>query len=139
MGLKREKLSLTVNVVGDISKTHNSGLVRLHLKSQSYGKSISTQAFVRPKLTQNVPSRTFLIDGLLHTKTVELTDPTFNKTGSIDLILGSEIIEDIYLDGKFEEPNGLKFRNTIFGWVASGKHPQGYSPSFKTFLCMINI
>ena len=69
-------------------------------------------------------------------KTVELADPTFNKTGSIDLILGSEIIEDIYLDGKFEEPNGLKFRNTIFGWVASGKHPQSYSPSFTTSLCI---
>ena len=69
-------------------------------------------------------------------KTVELADPTSNKTGSIDLILGSEIIEDIYLDGKFKEPNGLKFRNTIFGWVASGKHPQSYSPSFTTSFCI---
>ena len=136
MGLKREKRSLKVNVVGDISKTHNSGLARLHLKSKNYGKSISTQAFVLPKLTQNVPSKTFLIHGLLHMKTVELADPTFNKTGSIDLILGSEIIEDIFLDGKFEEPNGLKFRNTMFGWVASGKHPQRYSPSFTTFFCI---
>ena len=136
MGLKREKRSLTVNVVGNISKTHNSGLVQLHLKSKNYGKSISIQAFVLPKLTQNVPSKTFLTDGLLHMKTVELADPTFNNTGSIDLILGSEIIEDIYLDGKFEESNGLKFRNTIFGWVASGKHPQGHSPSFTTSLCI---
>ena len=33
MGLKREKRSLTVNIVGDISKTHISGFVRLQLKS----------------------------------------------------------------------------------------------------------
>ena len=123
-GLKRETRSLTVNVVGNISTTHNLGLVRLHLNSKKYRKSI--------KLTQNVPSRTFLIEGILHMKTVELADPTFNKTGAIDLFLGSEVMKDIYLDGKFEEPNGLKFRYTSFGWIVSGKHPQGYSPSFTT-------
>ena len=39
----------------------------------------------------------------------------------IDLILGSDVYEHIVLDGKLEEENGLHLRNTVFGWVVSGK------------------
>ena len=41
----------------------------------------------------------------------------------VDIILGSDIYESIVLDGKLEE-NGLHLRNTIFGWVMSGKLPR---------------
>ena len=42
----------------------------------------------------------------------------------VDIILGSDIYESIVLDGKLEEENGLHLRNTIFGWVVSGKLPR---------------
>ena len=40
------------------------------------------------------------------------------------MILGSDVFEEVVLDGKFTEENGTHFRNTVFGWIASGKHPE---------------
>ena len=40
------------------------------------------------------------------------------------MILGSDVFEEVVLDGKFTEENGIHFRNTVFGWIASGKHPE---------------
>ena len=40
------------------------------------------------------------------------------------MILGSDVFEENVLDGNFTEENGIHFRNRVFGWVASGKHPE---------------
>ncbi len=52
-----------------------------------------------------------------------MTDPIFDKPGHIDLILGSDVFEDLVLDGKLDEENDLQLTNTVFGWVVSGKTP----------------
>ena len=40
------------------------------------------------------------------------------------MILGSDVFEEVVLDCKFTEENGIHFRNTVFGWIASGKNPE---------------
>ena len=69
-------------------------------------------------------------------KTVELADPHFNERKPIDLILAADVFEEIILDGSFKEGNGLHFRNSIFGWIASGNQPNQESSSVTTSLCI---
>ena len=40
------------------------------------------------------------------------------------------------MDGSFKEGNGLQFRNSIFGWIASGNQPNQESSRVTTSLCI---
>ena len=69
-------------------------------------------------------------------KNINLADPHFNERKPIDLILGADVFEEILLDGSFKEEGGLHFRNSIFGWIASGKQPNQNTSSPTTSLCI---
>ena len=138
MQLKRQKQSLTVNGIGNVSKTYNSGSVTLRLKPKSGPKVIIVNAFILPNLTQLLPNRSFDTSKMFHMKSIELADPNFNISSPIELILGSDIAEEIILDGKFTEDNGLHFRNTVFGWIVSGKQPNQANSIANTSLCINN-
>ena len=58
MKLKRCKQSLTVNGIGNVHRTYNSGQVQLRLKSKS-GRLLEVQAFILPNLTQHLPNKSF--------------------------------------------------------------------------------
>ena len=53
----------------------------------------------------------------------------------MDMILGADVFEEIHLHGSFKE-EGLNFRNSSFGWIASGKQPNQKSFSLTTSLCI---
>ncbi|CAH0552481.1 unnamed protein product [Brassicogethes aeneus] len=52
-----------------------------------------------------------------------LADPTFNKMGPIDILLGAEEVAKILLDGVHKTANGFLGQNTEFGWIVSGGNP----------------
>ena len=101
MQLKRQKQSLTVNGIGKVSKTYNSGSVTLRLKPKFGPKVITVNAFILPNSTQLLPNRSFDTSILFHMKAIELADPNSNVSNPIELILGSDVAEEIILDGKF--------------------------------------
>ena len=42
-------------------------------------------------------------------------DPQFETPGGIDLILGTDVFEEIFLERKIKHSKGLAIRETIFG------------------------
>ena len=138
MNLKRHKQTLTINGIGNVSKTYRSGSVSLRLKPSSGHSVITVNAYVLPSLTQVLPEREFSIAKCFHLRSVDLADPEFNKPRKVEMILGSDVAEQIFLDGKFQEDNGLHFRNTIFGWTASGVTRDHQSNVVTTSLCITN-
>ena len=113
MGLKRLKQSITINGNGNITKSYNSGLVIIQITTQK--GVIDVTAYILPTLTQFLPSSEFSIQTNFHLRSIELADPNFNKPGRIEMILGSDVFEDVVLDGKFFAENGIHFINTVFG------------------------
>ena len=109
MNLKRHKQTLTINGIGNVSKTYRSGSVSLRLKPSSGHSVITVNAYVLPSLTQVLPEREFSIAKCFHLRSVDLADPEFNKPIKVETILGSDVAEQIFLDGKFQEDNGLHF------------------------------
>ena len=134
MKLKRFKPSLAFNGIRNVHRTYNSGQVQLRLKSNS-GRLLEVQSFLLPNLTQHLPNKSAKTTSWLHKKTVDLADPLFNERKPIDLIVAADVLEQILQDGSFKE-GGIHFRNSIFGWIASGKQPNQDSPSLTTSLCM---
>ena len=63
-------------------------------------------------------------------------DPQFQTPGRIDLILGANVFEEIFLERKVELSKGLALRETIFGWVVIGQTQCKSSYQVQAFQCL---
>ncbi|XP_071652994.1 uncharacterized protein [Temnothorax longispinosus] len=90
------------------------------------------------RLTSSIPSLAYDKDAWLHLKNLNLADPSFNKPGSIDLIIGIDLYTQIIEEGIVKgEPNTPIAQLTKLGWIVSGlaslnqirSHAQGYHVS----------
>ena len=63
-------------------------------------------------------------------------DPQFQTPGRIDLILGADVFEEIFLERKVEFSKGLALRETIFGWVVIGQTQCKSSYQVQAFHCL---
>ena len=90
------------------------------LISPQADKRIQANAIVLPQLTNMLPS--YQINSKQWDKISHLTlaDPNCNTPAQIDLLLGSDLISQIILEGIEKISKTLLAQNTIFGWVLSG-------------------
>ncbi len=54
-----------------------------------------------------------------HVDNLPLADPNSNAPGRIDVLLGSDVLEDVMFDIGIKG-NGFSIRESLFGWVISG-------------------
>ena len=66
-------------------------------------------------------------------KDLKWADPEFKTPGEIDVILGSDIYEQIVGEEKRATTKELFARNTAFGWVVSGKVSRGNPTVVQAF------
>ena len=80
------------------------------------------KGFCNAKLI-SIPSNSFLQseNQSFQSRSINPADPEFMESRQIDLNLGPDVNEHIVLDEKLSKDNGLHLRNTILGWVVSGK------------------
>ena len=52
-------------------------------------------------------------------KSVALADKNFHQPGPVQLLLGADVYEDLFLDER-KKDHGLHFRKSIFDWVVTG-------------------
>ena len=52
-------------------------------------------------------------------KNVALADENFHQPGPVQLMLGADVYEDLFLDER-RKAHGLHYRKSIFGWVIAG-------------------
>ena len=116
--LKRTPASMRLN--GIVSSQNISSIVIFKIQTPCV-PTFEVKALVRPNLSQFLPTHSFKVKGCFQSRSINLADPEFMESRQIDLILGSDVYEHVVLDGKLQEDNGLHLRNTIFGWVVSGK------------------
>ncbi|XP_024875956.1 uncharacterized protein LOC112457263 [Temnothorax curvispinosus] len=99
---------------------------------------MNIDAYILPKLTSSLPSLSHDRDAWLHLNNLQLADPTFNKPGSIDLIIGANVYPHIIEEGIVRgEPDTPIAQLTKLGWIVSGlaslckisSHAQGYHVS----------
>ena len=57
-------------------------------------------AFVLPKLTKNIPMQNVDISSFDDNRNLVYADPHFKTPGRIDLFLGADVFEEIFLEKK---------------------------------------
>ncbi|XP_037826401.1 uncharacterized protein LOC119614330, partial [Lucilia sericata] len=92
-------------------------------------------AIVLPKVTNKIPSVSFELPNPIELSGIDLADPNFNISSSIDLILGNDSERYINLDGiKRDVCGSASAYRTVFGWVLSG--PVKTQPIYSFSTCV---
>ncbi|XP_034951554.1 uncharacterized protein [Chelonus insularis] len=122
--LKLLRKSASIPIIGVGAKRTGStrGLVNLKIKPHYESATIiACQAYVLPKLTSRIPSKTCHIPQWDHLKNLLLADPHYTKPGAIDLILGSDIYGSLLEGSIVKGPdNSPTAQLTQLGWIISG-------------------
>lgn len=137
--LPRNKLSVPLQGVGQMTSISNRGSTRCHIRSRLNASSVfNFEAVVMPHICGNLPSFRLHSHKWNHIDHLTLADPNFMHPQPIDLLIGAELFPFILLPGKqigkSGEPSAL---NTVFGWVLMGKIncPINNQYSSMTSLC----
>ena len=84
-------------------------------------KSYEVQCYILKQLTKWLPDNDLDIGAWRHIKGLKWADPTFHKSGQIDVLLGMDVIVEIMKPGLVRGVNGQPMaQNTQLGWIISG-------------------
>ena len=108
---------------------------------KTYGECISfflvrnhqVTAAVIPQVTGDLPLQgASSVRKLPHIMGLHLADAHFDEPGRIDLLLGEDVLPEIFLPGEVAGPPGTaKAWNTVFGWALRGAYTPD-KPGAKT-------
>lgn len=119
--LRRTKEFVPISGVG-LSSTSSKHTTTIRIQSHCADFEDSWKFHVLSKLTLELPNQSVHVSRVSWPADVVLADPTFDRPGSIDLILGVDIFYDLLRDGQFKSGSGEPvLQNTALGWVVSGK------------------
>ncbi|XP_055615124.1 uncharacterized protein LOC129761430 [Toxorhynchites rutilus septentrionalis] len=113
--LKKHRVDYQVSGLnGGITRIHN--VVRATVKSRVTSFSTELELLIAPKITTDMPARSFDVTNWNLPTHVELADPNFNKRGRIDMLLGAEIFWDLIKTERIILAENLpSLRNTELG------------------------
>ena len=120
--IPRKKIDVTVSGIGASVCDQIYHSVPIMIKSsKSCVTTLSTQAFVLPKITAYVPTEFSLVDIASDLRELDLAHPSLESDERIDLLIGADLYGQTLLDGRRHAKSGnLVAQNTIFGWIISG-------------------
>lgn len=136
LGLQTTKINFTISGVGLSSMgVREETAIKINSRYNSYNKSIS--ALILNKVTDNLPMISFSSKGLNIPSHMKMADPTFNRSGSIDVLLGSNVFWEILCVGQVQlGPNLPVLHKTLFGWVVAGDMTNSQLQLYKTVSCL---
>ncbi|XP_075162846.1 uncharacterized protein LOC142235479 [Haematobia irritans] len=126
LGLPSRSTTMSISGIGR-NKTKVQHRVNISLQSISNNFSMRLEAFVLPQIITPQLAQFIHIDKWLIPNNVTLADPTFNRPGKIDILLGAEYYHQLLAIGQIQLGDNLPIlQNTIHGWIASGKFMEEY-------------
>ncbi|XP_036340324.1 uncharacterized protein LOC118749627 [Rhagoletis pomonella] len=85
---------------------------------------IKAQAIVLSQLTKMLPKFQPTLEQREKWSHLQLADTNCHSPSQIDLVIGSDLIPEIMLEGFEKISKNLLAQNTIFGWILSGQFPE---------------
>ena len=120
LGLKRRHCSHSVDGLGS-NKVKTNGLACCELKSLHSDFSETTDFIIMSKIANNLPAMSLDKSNWSHLNHLKLADDDYNKSESIDVLLGADIfykiIEASKIEGSVGHPTA---RQTKLGWIVVG-------------------
>ena len=120
LGLRRRRAYTSVGgICGTSSVVKDALVANVSNKTNSYVAQVD--CYVVDKITADLPLSGFEYENWPIPENCTLADSTFNVTAPIDVLIGMEHWNDIFLDKSIRLGEGLPvLRSTVFGWVVGG-------------------
>ncbi|XP_062714008.1 uncharacterized protein LOC134290819 [Aedes albopictus] len=120
---KKEPVDYTVSGLNG-TNTRIRRLARLTIESRTGDFHADLEFLVAPRITGDIPERSFSVAAWPIPVDVKLADPEFNRRGRIDMLVGAEIFWDVVKSNQLKLGSNLPLlTDTEFGWVAGGIVP----------------
>ncbi len=134
LALSRRGGSVCIQGVGSATHTSSSPLSTVTLSPvHNTGWQREITVAVLNKVTRDLPMQgASSVRSLSHIKELKLADNQFDSPGTIDILLGQDIWQELFLPGEASGPPGTPMAwLTVFGWVIMGNYSIDGSPSSK--------
>ncbi|XP_055590945.1 uncharacterized protein LOC129743026 [Uranotaenia lowii] len=121
LGVQRKSINISVVGIGQ-ANSHVKHQVSALIRSRTSSFSRKMDFLVLPKVTADLPTATVDTSNWKLPPGVNLADPSYCKSKSIDLVLGIQDFFEFFQTGnKIRLGEGLPtLTESIFGWVVSG-------------------
>uniref|UniRef100_A0A8D8SYY4 Peptidase A2 domain-containing protein n=1 Tax=Cacopsylla melanoneura TaxID=428564 RepID=A0A8D8SYY4_9HEMI len=135
LNLKIKKVEpINVNGIGGSNRFSIDSICNLTMKSRFEKFVIPMTAIVVPKVTNKLPALSFGKSNWDYLANYKLSDPQFNVSQHIDMIVGAEYFFDILRAESIQGPDGYpNLHNSKFGWIVTGKVPNTTVSNFASF------
>lgn len=114
--------SVNVSVSGlNSNNTHIKSKCDLELHANHSNFKIKLSCLVLDQITGSVPSFSMNLNNFKMPQDIYLSDPNFQKTGEIDILIGSPLFFELLCIGQIKLGIGLPIlQKTYLGWIISG-------------------
>ena len=123
LGLRKRPISSRISGLGKAEVLQSKSLVDIQIGSlidQDFRYPI--EAIVMREITDVLPQRIISFTCPAKMRGMILADPTFDKPGRIDMLLGADVYAAM-LRSDVKHFDGIVAQLTIFGWMLSGSVP----------------
>lgn len=112
---------MNISGVGN-SKLNVSKKISVGISSVVTDYSANIEVFITKKITSLQPGVSINFNNWSIPGDIRLADPEFNKSSTIDMLVGAELFLELMTNGNIYLEKSLpRLQNTVFGWVVSGK------------------
>ncbi|XP_065094041.1 uncharacterized protein LOC135714581 [Ochlerotatus camptorhynchus] len=120
LSLKMVPANFTVSGLNG-KKTRICRMLRTTIRSCHADFTTDLDLLVTPRITGDLPVKSFDVSEWPISSEQVLADPTFNNRGRVDMLIGAEYFWNLMEDGQIELGSNLPIlRNTKLGWIAGG-------------------
>lgn len=120
LSLKLDPADYTVSSLNG-NHTRIRRMLRTTVKSCHGDFAVDLDLLVTPRITGDLPVKSFDIADWSIPSKEDLADPTFNERGRVDMLIGAEHFWDLLQNDRIElGPNLPTLTSTKLGWIAGG-------------------
>ena len=101
-------------------------------------QKLPVTALLLNSIAGNIPSQSINLKQFKSMKSVAPADKNFHQPGPVQLLLGADVYEDLFLDER-KKDHGLHYRKSIFGWVVTGVLSQVRANQCKSFQVAVEL
>lgn len=119
--LPRQFSSCQIVGIGGALTAQSNGATKFTIKSRINDFAVVIVAAIMQQVTRKLPSDQLPVGNWPHLKKLQLADPDYGTPASINILLGADVIGNLYTQGFIEggvsTPNAM---NTRLGWIIFG-------------------
>ncbi|XP_037820360.1 uncharacterized protein LOC119609586 [Lucilia sericata] len=121
LNLKTEPADFEICGLGGTVVSNSKKICNVTLCAEKHNFILDTQAIIVSNLTSLMPSTTISNPNLDEISELELADPKFYVSSQVDMLLGSDILPYILLEGTRQHVLGnMVAQNSVYGWFVYG-------------------